>query len=70
MKGTQDILCVFGNGHKMSLSASDLDHANRWIEDNRDKLRMVHFGETAISYRDGRIVAQLHIPREQCLESI
>lgn len=70
MKGTQDILAVFSNGSTMSLSAENLDYANQWVQENRDQLRLIHFGRTAVNYRGGKVVASLEMDRAHVLESI
>lgn len=70
MTGTKDILAIFSSGDKLSLSAEDLDTANLWIDENKDRLSLVHFGETAVHYRNGEISAQYLSTRQQVLEQI
>lgn len=70
MTGTHDILAVFQTGLTMSLSAEDLDHVNEWIQDNKNQLRLVHFGRTAINYRGGEIAGTYQCTREQVRDQI
>lgn len=70
MTGTTDILCVLNGGSALRLSAENLDHANQWIDENKDQLRLIHFGRTAVNYREGKVVASLEMDRAQVLESI
>jgi len=63
-RGTSDFLFVFYNGERLKMKAED-DSVNEWLDDNRDRVRLMHVGETCTMFEKGVILDKFRVTREE-----